>query len=282
MKNVVCVPMIKAAFTLVCLNMSLLNSLIDYRQTRSVAERTSPYSIFGDTVLRSISNLSPKTAATDLKMIKGFDFDKYGDDVLDVIWNASGGAPPQQPPDQRKVIVKHAASRLGRSMFHMLTKPNFLTTDDNSIYILELGHGKVYVGRSKCVPRRVKQHLNGEGPLFTRLHPPTGIRLPRLGRVSGQRKKEPSRDVQKTKARMTGSGEAAERDETLRYMYLRGVDNVRGWKYTMPVLTDGERREITENIRELFDLCRRCGHPGHFISQCKAHYDTDGRALDSK
>jgi hypothetical protein len=36
--------------------------------------------------------------------------------------------------------------------------------------------------------------------------------------------------------------------------------------------------EAEANIRELFDLCRKCGYKGHFMAQCKATYDRWGKA----
>lgn len=129
---------------------------------------------------------------------------------------------------------------------------------NDSIYVLELSHGRVYVGRSCDWRRRLTQHITGSGSAFTKAFPPTGTLLPRLGCV-------------------TGSAEAAERDETLRYMFLRGIDVVRGWKYTRVQMSEEDHRDAEENIRELFDLCRRCGCPGHFVTQCKASFDRLGR-----
>ena len=65
------------------------------------------------------------------------------------------------------------------------------------MYILELEQGRVYIGTSGDVEKRVAQHFAGGGAAFTRVFKPTGMRLPRLGNV-------------------TGNGDAAERDETLR------------------------------------------------------------------
>lgn len=132
-----------------------------------------------------------------------------------------------------------------------------LPSNGDGIYVLELAQGRVYVGRTTDWRRRLTQHMSGHGSAFTQVFPPTGTILPRLGRV-------------------TGSPEAAERDETLRYMYLRGIAAVRGWKYTRVEMSEAEQQDAEANIRELFDLCRRCGHPGHFVTRCKAHFDRHG------
>lgn len=85
------------------------------------------------------------------------------------------------------------------------------------------------------------------GSSFTKKYPPTGKLLARLGTLEGD-------------------GDGPERDETLRQMYVRGIDNVRGWKFCTrkEFLKEEEYAEAEANIRELFDLCRRCGRTGHF------------------
>ena len=127
----------------------------------------------------------------------------------------------------------------------------------SEVYVLELAEGNVYVGKTTNHTRRIGQHQSGCGAAFTRRFPPTGTLLPRLGDVRG-------------------SGDAAERDETLRYMFLRGPRNVRGWKYTQVTLSQAQEAEIEGNIRELFDFCRNCGYPGHFRSECRARFDRLG------
>lgn len=78
---------------------------------------------------------------------------------------------------------------------------------------------------------------------------------------------------------MCGCGDAAERDETLRYMFLRGIHNVRGWRYTTVELSDAMVEDAECNIRELFDLCRRCGGGNHFMGSCRFEFDRLGRRI---
>ena len=129
-----------------------------------------------------------------------------------------------------------------------------------TVYILELEHGRVYVGCSRHVDQRIAQHLSGLGSAFTRMFKPTGVRLPRLGNV-------------------TGDGDAPERDETLRYMVQRGIRLVRGWKYALVDMPDADFADAEANIRELSDLCRRCGHAGHFVADCRMAFDRLGNKL---
>jgi hypothetical protein len=76
-----------------------------------------------------------------------------------------------------------------------------------------------------------------------------------------------------------GGGDAAERDETLRYMEKFGIENVRGWRYVQTTLSPYDKADIEMNIRELFDLCRRCGKKKHFIGDCKETEDRNGKPI---
>jgi predicted GIY-YIG superfamily endonuclease len=138
--------------------------------------------------------------------------------------------------------------------------PRRLPMPKTSVYVLELEDGRVYVGSSRDVPRRISQHAAGSGSAYTKIYRPTGVQLPRLGNVEGD-------------------GDAAERDETLRYMMLRGVPFVRGWKFARVDMPPDEFDEAESNIRELFDLCRKCGYKGHFCTYCRATFDRLGRPV---
>jgi predicted GIY-YIG superfamily endonuclease len=254
--------------------MSLLMHLREYRQLASVAEKIPLYCVFGDTVIKSIAEEKPQTREA-LQQIRGLTEEKrekYGDDILRLVSKARGerGEPP--PP---RVLVRHARrtspldpwTRRGALIktFDVKERVNTGTrripgipAGKEGVYVLELAQGRVYVGHSTDMRRRLQQHMTGQGSAFTKAFPPTGVLLPRLGCV-------------------TGSPEAAERDETLRYMFLRGIQLVRGWRYVRVEMPDAELQDAEENIRELFDLCRRCGHPGHFITQCRANFDRLGR-----
>lgn len=164
---------------------------------------------------------------------------------------ACAAAPKQTDPPSALIIPTLFATQ------QRIPKPS-----KTSVYILELQDGRVYVGSSKDVERRMAQHAAAQGSAYTRVYRPTGVRLPRLGNVSGE-------------------GDAAERDETLRYMFQRGIPFVRGWKFTQVAMPPEEFEEAEANIRELFDLCRRCGYKGHFINQCRATFDRWGKPCES-
>jgi len=274
-------------------SLSLLVQLKSFREHRSLVDSIPIYCVFGDTVMRSIAQDRPTTMQA-LQGIRGLTPDKchqYGQDILRLV-QASPSFPPMMDP-QPLLLKKHPAGRrrapiaggfrrrtLLQKMVPVLRPPTHKlsrmhesealptarlaaaasTDGEDQVYILELAQGRVYVGKTSDLRRRVSQHLSARGSAFTQSFPPTGTLLPRLGRVSG-------------------CAEAAERDETLRYMFQRGIPLVRGWKYTRLNMTESEERDAEENIRELFDLCRRCGRPGHFVGQCKSKVDRLGRPL---
>jgi predicted GIY-YIG superfamily endonuclease len=273
-----------------------LHNLKEYRLMRSAVDRVPIYCVFGDTVMRSISQTMPESMDA-LSRIRGLTKDKcdqYGEDIIRLVrassmGNASQGAVSDAGVGKRgggggtglaqpAVILRHKlpyfkkkypdsralSSGGGRLVKDMGQELNLsaqrlrgIPMGREGIYILELAQGRVYVGHSCDVRRRIQQHMSGQGAAFTKAFPPTGIILPRLGCV-------------------TGSAEAAERDETLRYMFLRGINFVRGWRYVRVYMHESEQQDAEENIRELFDLCRRCGHPGHFVTHCKANFDRLG------
>ena len=136
----------------------------------------------------------------------------------------------------------------------------------SKVYVLQLEQGYVYVGKTaRGVETRLREHMTkGSGSGFTRRHRPTGRLLPRLGNLEGD-------------------GDGPERDETLRQMYKRGPQMVRGWKYVRPgLLRRGDLDDVETNIRELFDLCRRCGKAGHFALQCREKRDRNGKGLAAR
>ena len=257
-------------------SMSLLVHLREYRQLQSTVDRIPLYCVFGDTVIKSIVHGRPRDREA-LKTIHGLTPEKserYCDDILRLV-TASKPEKKSLPSwsDHLPVAIRH--SDKARSHLWSRRKAVFKAFEVGSVnaaanrvpgipagregvYVLELAQGRVYVGHSSDIKRRIQQHMAGQGSAFTKAFPPTGVILPRLGCV-------------------TGSPEAAERDETLRYMFLRGIQAVRGWRYVRVQMPNEEELDAEANIRELFDLCRRCGHQGHFIGHCKANFDRHGK-----
>ena len=262
----------------------LEKSLRLYRTEQAFARSVPATSIYGNKLISEISMRKPTTLKQLLAM-RGMGARRcksYGADIIKLVSMSdghSGGdgsakikskkhlkkAPTTRPrpkprprprprPRPKPALAKTAGSPVPIPQHHKgLTPPQ-----KSSVYAIELEDGRVYVGSSRNVERRIAQHAAGQGSAYTRVYKPTGVRLPRLGNVSGD-------------------GDAAERDETLRYMFQRGIPFVRGWKFVQVAMPPDEFDEAEANIRELYNLCRRCGYKGHFFSQCKATFDRWGK-----
>jgi hypothetical protein len=117
------------------------------------------------------------------------------------------------------------------------------------IYVLQDPTGCIYVGKSNDRAARIRQHRAGQGTSFltgelTELPPYTSGSINDL--------------------------ETWERNETLSAMYLKGIDQVRGWIFTSNTLTPIEKRHAFQQVCEKFDLCRKCGRHTHFANECRS------------
>ena len=64
--------------------------------------------------------------------------------------------------------------------------------------------------------------------------------------------------------------ESWERNEVLTRMFEFGIDNVRGWMYTLKTMPLEQKLSAFDQICEKFDRCRRCGRGTHFVRDCRA------------
>ena len=64
--------------------------------------------------------------------------------------------------------------------------------------------------------------------------------------------------------------ESWERNEVLTRMYEFGIENVRGWMYTLKTMPIEQKVSAFDQICEKFDFCRKCGRNGHFIRDCQS------------
>jgi predicted GIY-YIG superfamily endonuclease len=298
-------------------SLSLLQTLKQYRSDQAYIRAVPPASVFSNKLLVSINSARPNTLTSLLKLrgIGPVRCQNYGKDIVRMvnldsnikrkksIERLTGIKSCKKPritvkgttknvkckPYAKKISRKPRKSRanprkisngvrnhtdnnkflgseqvpaltVSRSMPKSLSSKRLPVSPKSSVYVLELEGGRVYVGSSKDVPKRIAQHTAGYGSAYTRLYRPTGVQLPRLGNIEGD-------------------GDAAERDETLRYMMIRGIHLVRGWKFSRVDMPTEEFDEAEANIRELFDLCRRCGYKGHFCTQCRATLDRLGNQV---
>ena len=134
------------------------------------------------------------------------------------------------------------------------------------VYVLGLEDQKYYVGKSSLKEERIQRHRNGYGSAWTKKYKP-------LNELTPLTNPQPS---------------FWELWETLELMKKYGIDNVRGSMFTSPFPMLREDKIMAAQLYcELYDLCRKCGGEGHFITYCKNEKTADwvenfGGVLDSK
>ena len=118
--------------------------------------------------------------------------------------------------------------------------------NNKGVYVLKLQNDKYYVGKSENIKRRVWLHINNNGSIWTK-----------------------NNQIIKQIPRITSdTGVFSELIETLEYIKLYGIDNVRGSMFTQLNLSSSDKIKAAELYCEMYDLCRKCGSSKHFITQC--------------
>ena len=121
------------------------------------------------------------------------------------------------------------------------------------IYVLRLDNTPrpfFYVGKATNITVRIQQHQNGTGAYC----------------ISG----EPFTRVDPVTTGSTDDMESWERNEVLTRMFEFGIDNVRGWMYTLKTMPIEQKLSAFDQICEKFDRCRKCGRGTHFVRDCQA------------
>jgi predicted GIY-YIG superfamily endonuclease len=113
------------------------------------------------------------------------------------------------------------------------------------LYVLQLAGGKYYVGKTKNVADRYKQHIAGDGAAWTRKYSPT-----KLVTTRGLK------------------GEHDETNTTKDLMKKYGVDNVRGGAYVSIEIDEATKSVLEREFRGDNDKCFKCGQGGHFANRC--------------
>jgi len=113
------------------------------------------------------------------------------------------------------------------------------------IYILKCEENKFYVGKTKSIVERLKEHKEGTGSAFT--------------------KKYKVRDIDKV---YSNCDDFDEDKYVKKYMSIYGIDNVRGGSYSQIKLSKETIQFLQKEINSSLDLCSFCGMKGHFINYC--------------
>lgn len=115
-----------------------------------------------------------------------------------------------------------------------------------TLYVLQCEDGTYYVGKSKDVAKRFKEHTSGNGSAWTSVHKPLRIVETR-----------PLRN------------DHDENNLTKDYMKKYGVENVRGGSYSQITLSHQTKSVLESEIRGNTDACFKCGEKGHFARDCE-------------
>jgi predicted GIY-YIG superfamily endonuclease len=122
-----------------------------------------------------------------------------------------------------------------------------IASEETTLYVLKLQHGKYYVGSTGNLSRRIAEHCAGTGSAWTRLHRPIGTNAI-VHRQRGNRFHE----------------------DAIVYTYMSryGRDNVRGGTHSSVVLSEASRDDINRQLRHAGNQCFNCGSNEHFANQC--------------
>lgn len=143
------------------------------------------------------------------------------------------------------------------------------------VYVLNLEHGRYYVGKSKDPTARFHIHKSGKGAIFTAIHKPIGMTI-------------------------VGPRNALFDEDNVVKSLMRehGIDMVRGGTYSQPYLPrttiDVLRREILHADNKCYHCeqlghvaarcatsvrCSRCNRDSHTVDQCYAKTHVNGAPL---
>ena len=125
------------------------------------------------------------------------------------------------------------------------------------IYILKLKEGKYYIGKTNNIEKRWNEHITGNGSGFTKKYKPISL-IKTMKSIS-----------------------YFDEDKYVKeYMSKYGIDNVRGGTYSNIDLDDNCIAVLEKEIRHSKNECMRCGRDTHFIKDCYAKTDVDGKIID--
>lgn len=114
-----------------------------------------------------------------------------------------------------------------------------------TIYILNLKHNKLYVGRTNNIDFRLDDHFNNCGSYWTKKHKPQSVK-----------------EIYKNCTNYD------EDKYTIMMMAQYGINNVRGGSFTKINLTNNEICIINKMINNANDICFKCHMNNHFAIDC--------------
>lgn len=126
------------------------------------------------------------------------------------------------------------------------------------IYILKLTDNKYYIGKTFNLKRRIYEHKIGIGSKWTKKYPMIGI------------------------IKTIKTNDLFSEDKYVKYYMNRyGIDNVRGGSYNQLTLLEDQKKFLKREFNTINNQCYRCGRNNHFIKNCYAKTDINGKVLNT-
>ena len=140
------------------------------------------------------------------------------------------------------------------------------------IYVLECEGGNVYVGKTTRGLKRLKQHINGRGAEWTKLHKPKRVIEYYTNATDADERKVTNQMIKKYGAkRVRGAG------LTKRKLTKKEIDNLNkkvGFTSSRTV-----KKKTTSKKKPTKYTCGRCGRQGHNRTQCYAKSTAKGKSI---
>ena len=149
----------------------------------------------------------------------------------------------------RENTARMSSSSTTEQILGTLASP---TSDQRGVYVVVLDNGNRYVGKSENITSRIQQHKLGYGSAWCKQNGTHSLR--QEAPIT-----PPHNDLN-----------IWEQNETIAQMMQHGCNRVRGWEFTTCNQLSNVECEMYERlVFASANVCRNCGHTGHYANQCK-------------